>query len=90
MTDNIVLVDIRLSDACFNALTSLGFSPLRLPAMPTLPSPIASHTDILAFKLGERLFLSKAYFDMFSGILSPLKEKNTYLNSKTEAFIWHF
>ena len=79
-----VLVDERISDKCFSSLAREGFSPIRLPKMPTLPSPIASHTDILAFKLFDRLFLSDAYFKAFSDILSPIDKERLTLTESTQ------
>ena len=80
MDKKTVLVDERISEDCFKALSDRGFLPVRLPKIPTLPSPIASHTDIIAFKLLETVFFSKAYFDMFFDMLSPLFGKNIRLS----------
>ena len=66
------LVDERISDKCFDGLKNYGFLPIKLPKIDTLPAPIASHTDIITFKLYDKLFLSKSYFDAFFDILSPL------------------
>ena len=79
MDKSFVLVDERISESCFNSLTREGFTPIKLPAMPSLPSAIASHTDILAFKLRDKIFFSKSYFNEFFSIQSPLYSKNIYL-----------
>ena len=84
MSKNIVLVDGRISEGCIDSLLSLGYTPIKLPPMPTLPIAIASHTDILAFKINTRIFLSRAYFDMFTSILSPLKDYNLILTDESQ------
>ena len=78
------LVDERISDKCFSALKDHGFFPIRLPKMPSLPAPIASHTDILCFKLGKKIFFSESYFGEFSDILSPLATNNILLTRKSQ------
>ncbi|MBR5140769.1 MAG: hypothetical protein IKV16_06915, partial [Clostridia bacterium] len=65
-------------------LTSLGYTPIKLKPMTALPTAIASHTDILAFKLNTHIFLSKAYFDTFSDILPPLNKYNLVLTEESQ------
>jgi len=70
------LVDERISDACLSELECRGFKVIKLPKMQSLPSPISSHTDILSFKLKDKIFFSKEYFDEFFDVLSPLHAEN--------------
>ncbi len=84
MKETFALVDERISEKCFSALKARGFFPIRLPKMPTLPAPIASHTDILCFKLGKKLFFSRSYFEAFSEALSPLSVKNISLTEVSQ------
>lgn len=81
MKNVFALVDERISDKCFDGLRESGFLPIKLPKIKTLPAPIASHTDIITFKLYDKLFLSKAYFEAFLGIFSPLSSKNIITTS---------
>ena len=78
------LVDERISDKCHSALEKHGFSPIRLPKMPALPAPIASHTDILSFKIGDKVFFSKSYFESFSDHLSPLSPSKILLTDESQ------
>ena len=75
MKKSFVLVDERISEKCVCSLVAEGFNPIKLPAVPSLPSAIASHTDIIAFKLKNKIFLSKAYFNAFFDVLSPLESE---------------
>ena len=84
MKQTFALVDERISDKCFSALTDRGFYPVRLPKMPSLPSPIASHTDIISFKLKEKLFFSRKYFELFREQLSPLGSQNLLLTDMSQ------
>ena len=80
------LVDERISDDCLAALVEHGFSVIKLPKMATLPPPIASHTDILSFKLGDKIFFSEKYFEEFFEALAPLDaEKVTKTKSSQGA-----
>ena len=84
MNKCLVLVDERISERCFNTLCDEGYTPIRLPKIPSLPSAIASHTDILAFKLKSTLFFSKHYFNKNFDILSPLDIKNVCLTDSVQ------
>ena len=66
------LVDERVSDKCSESLASRGFSVIKLPKIDRLPAPIASHTDIICFSLGGKLFFSESYFKANFDTLSPL------------------
>ena len=79
MKKSFVLVDERISEKCLYSLLAEGFNPIKLPGVPNLPSAIASHTDIITFKLENKIFLSKAYFNTFFDILPPLEAENLCL-----------
>lgn len=76
MNDVFALVDERISDKCLDSLKSYGFLPIKLPKIEGLPTPIASHTDIITFNIHGKLFFSKSYFDAFFDVLSPLFSEN--------------
>ena len=78
------LVDERISDKCFDELKNQGFHPIKLKKADALPTPIASHTDILSFKLGDILFFSRKYFEDNSGILSPLDATKIHLSEERQ------
>ena len=84
MNKTFALVDQRISDKCFRALCDHGFFPIKLRKMDILPSPISSHADILAFKLGNTLFFSKSYFEQNNDILSPLNPQNILLTKASQ------
>ena len=84
MKQYFALVDERLSTRCEESLKSFGFSTVRLPKIPTLPAPIASHTDIISFKLKDSLFFSKAYFEANFDILSPLFANSSILTKESQ------
>ena len=84
MKESFVLVDERISEDCCDSLSQEGFTPVKLPAMSSLPSAIASHTDILAFKLGDKIFFSIAYFEAFFNTLSPLCTQNICLTESCQ------
>ena len=57
------LTDFRVSEKCESGLIKEGFSVIKLPPMKDIPSPIASPTDILIFKIENELFLSRKYYE---------------------------
>jgi hypothetical protein len=63
MMKNIALVDERITEKCERSLEELGFSVLKLPTYEKLPAPLASHTDMLAFRLGDTLLFPKDFLD---------------------------
>ena len=77
MKKTLALIDERISDACLHTLVSLGFSVIKLKKVEGLPSPIASHTDIVSFKMGDELFFSKKYIDSNFDILPEIIDKIT-------------
>ena len=79
-----VLVDERISKSCEDSLSRLGFKIIKLPRIDRLPSAIASHTDILAFKLFDKIFFSRAYFEANFDLLSPLGRENVILTEENQ------
>ncbi|MBO5879670.1 MAG: hypothetical protein J6Q68_03890 [Clostridia bacterium] len=61
MNNSFAIVDSRISKKCEIALTERGYSVIKLSPMDILPKPIASHTDIILFRIENTLFLSKKY-----------------------------
>ncbi len=71
-----VLCDPYLSDECKNKLCSMGFSVLEIPAYNKLPKQIASHPDILIFKLNDgSLLMGDEYYRAFSDFYDSLGVK---------------
>lgn len=58
-----VLCDPKLSDECKGKLEKMGFLVREIPPYDKLPEPIASHPDILLFKLNdERILMGQEYY----------------------------
>lgn len=57
-----VLVDTRISKKCEDTLLSLGYEPIKMPPHPSLPVPVASHTDMLVFLFEDTLICTKEYY----------------------------
>ncbi len=52
-------------------LKKRGYAPILLPPSPLLPTPVASHADMLMYKLGDKLLLCEYYAKENSEIFSP-------------------
>ena len=46
------------------ALRSMGYSPLRLPPHPALPTPVASHPDMLLFFASDAILCTRSYLEI--------------------------
>ena len=57
----LAICDGRISEGGERALSDLGFRAVKLLPFPTLPSALASHTDILLFADGEEIICSEEY-----------------------------
>ena len=55
------VIDPRLPLPCQHALSSLGFTLVPLPPFPCLPQPVASHPDMLLFRMDNKLFCHRDY-----------------------------
>ena len=55
------VIDSRLPLPCQHTLSSLGFTLVHLPAFSTLSAPVASHPDMLLFRMKNKLFCHKDY-----------------------------
>ena len=60
----LAVIDQRLPLSCQQTLKAYGHTLLCLPPFSCLASPIASHPDMLLFRLGDKLFCHKAYYAM--------------------------
>ncbi len=58
----LAVIDHRLPLPCQTSLVSRGFSLLPLPPFPLLSSAVASHPDMLLFRLGDKLFCHREYY----------------------------
>lgn len=63
MKQTIALTDARIDEEAASRLSAEGFCVFRLPAIDRLEPAIASHTDILTFKLRDKIFFSREYFE---------------------------
>lgn len=67
-------VDERISPECERSLTLQGFTVIKLPPLPSLSSPIASHTDMLMFYHGDTLISSTYYCDAAPFVFSDIHD----------------
>ena len=73
MNNKIVLTDKGVSDRCSKSLAVLDYVVVRLPSFKDLPSPIASHPDMLMAHLPDgKILTSRKYFELAEDILSEL------------------
>lgn len=73
---NTVLCDPYLSDECKSNMCSMGYSVLEIPVYNKLPRQIASHPDILIFKLNDgSLLMGDEYYRAFSEFYDSLGVK---------------
>jgi hypothetical protein len=83
MKKTYALVDCRISEKCKRELSRCGFSVISLPPMKGLPSPIASHTDILTFYIDKTLFISEKYAEEHPEIYEMQKRELTGIDIRT-------
>ena len=57
----LAVVDCRIPDSVASGLIALGYHPLRLPPHPSLPTPIASHPDMLLFFAPDAILCTVSY-----------------------------
>ena len=69
-----VIVDERIPSSCLEGLKGLGFSCITLPPSRSLPTPLASHTDILMFRHGTTIISSAEYMKESPSVLQKIKE----------------
>lgn len=58
------VVDIRIPAKAESALKKRGFSVCKLPPHPALPSPVASHPDMLVFFAQDAVFCTRSYLSV--------------------------
>lgn len=57
----LALLDSKIPHEAVKALQERGFSILKLPPHPALPTPIASHPDMLVFFAPDAIFCTESY-----------------------------
>ena len=67
------IVDERISEKCAARLSLDGFEVIRLPRDERLGEAVASHTDMLLFRLGDTIIGSRAYFEKNASVYNTLK-----------------
>ena len=69
-----LIVDRRISDKCEYSLLKEGFSLIKLPPDPSLPSPIASHPDTVMFFCDGEIITTADYCDAAAYVFSDVRE----------------
>lgn len=69
-----VLVDKRISKECERSLEKYGFFVIPMPAASGLPSPLASHPDMLVAKLGDDIITTADYVEEAPQVFSDIRE----------------
>ena len=67
------IVDERISEGCAKRLSEDGFEIIRLPRDERLGEAVASHTDMLLFRLGNTVVASREYFEKNVAVFDALK-----------------
>ena len=70
----IALTDIRISQKCERALQMRGFHVIKMPPMPTLPEPMASHPDMLLAYIDGTILTSAEYCDTAAYVFCEIRE----------------
>lgn len=68
------LIGTDAPKAIKDALREYGFALYELERDRSLPSPIASHADTIAFTLGKKIFISKDYLSRLPSLYSTLAD----------------
>jgi hypothetical protein len=71
----IAVLDCRIPSSVQAALQNRGFDTILLPPHPLLPSPVASHPDLLLFFTESLCFTVKSYEQIAGPILHEIAEK---------------
>ena len=73
------ILDQRAPTELFEAICARGYTPILLPAHPFLPSPIASHPDMLLFFAPDAIYTTRLYEQI-------AKEELSLISSVTPSF----
>ncbi len=68
------IVDERISYKCERGIMREGFRVIKLPPCPTLPAPMASHTDMVMFCHGGNIIASADYCERAPYIFTDIRE----------------
>ena len=84
----LAITDSRISEACELGLVGRGFRVIKLPPSKRLPSPMASHPDMLMFSAEGSIITSADYCDEADYIFSDISCFSSNIKiSFTEAFV---
>ena len=72
----LAIVDERTPQTICDSLEARGYSLLRLPPHPDLPTPIASHPDMLLFFAKDRILCTKQYAELAKRELEILSNQS--------------
>lgn len=70
----IALTDEKISAACERALKIRGFHVIKMPPMRALPSPMASHPDMLLAYFDNTIITSAEYCDSAAYVFCEIRE----------------
>ena len=68
------IVDGRISEKCEAGLSENGFNVIKLFSDERLGEAVASHTDMLLFRLGNTLVGSRGYFERYPDVFEKIKD----------------
>ena len=74
------IVDNRLPVLCESSLIGRGFEMIKLAPIAALPSPIASHTDIILFRHKNNIICSKRYLSENPAVRDALYALSSFIN----------
>ncbi len=70
----IALTDTRISKKCERELEIRGFHVIKMPPMPALPEPMASHPDMLLAYIDGTILTSAEYCDTAAYVFCEIRE----------------
>lgn len=78
----IALTDERISASCERALKINGFHVIKMPPMPSLPAPMASHPDMLISYIDNTILTSAQYCDSAAHVFCEIRELLPHITIK--------
>ena len=79
-----VITDERIPKECAASLSERGFTVIPLPPHASIPSPVASQTDMLVFRDGKTLIVPRDYLECNPQIREKLRSFKGYTLIESE------
>ena len=79
-----VITDERIPKECAASLSERGFTVIPLTPHASIPSPVASHTDMLVFRDGKTLIVPRDYLECNPQIREKLRSFKGYTLIESE------